>query len=160
MEIVEGFFNRLSLGEYVPRLESQGYDHLDIILEHDDEDFDCFGRIIGMKPGHLFLLKKHVKALKNRRTPDIRTVPIIEFGGNSTAPVAAAAAAAAATPAPCGPRETVQHYNLPTFCKDTEEVKLESYRHSTALGYAAMRDNKSGKRKDCISLQVGFVQKG
>ena len=32
MEGVEGFFNRLVLGEYVPRLESNDYDNLDIIL--------------------------------------------------------------------------------------------------------------------------------
>ena len=157
MEDVTRFFNSLRLGEYVPRLEFHDYDNMGIIFEHDDEDFECLGRIIGMKPGHLFLLKRHVKALKNPRTPVIRAVPIIQFGGNTTTTDGgtgnggpAAAAAAAAAPTPCVPTGTVrkaQHYNLPAFCKTTEEVKLESYRHSTALGSAAMRDNKSGKRK-------------
>ena len=84
-------------------------------------------------------------------------MPIIQFGGNTTTTDGgtgnggpAAAAAAAAAPTPCVPTETVpkaQHYNLPTFVKTSKEVKLESYRHSTFLGCAAMRDNKSGKRK-------------
>ena len=114
MEDVTRFFNSLRLGEYVPRLEFHGYDNMGIIFEHDDEDFECLGRIIGMKPGHLFLLKRHVKALKNPRTPVIRAVQVIQFGGNTTTTDGgtgnggpAAAAAAAAAPTPCVPTGTV-----------------------------------------------------
>ena len=48
MEEVEGFFNSLGLGEYIPSCEYNGYDHLGCILEHDDEDLDIMASHVGM----------------------------------------------------------------------------------------------------------------
>ena len=57
MEHVEAFFKTMDLNRYVPYCENEGYDDLDIILAHDDEDFDIFEPLIGMLPGHLYKLK-------------------------------------------------------------------------------------------------------
>ena len=172
MEEVEAFFNSLGLGEYIPACEHNGYDHMDCILEHDDEDFDILAAHVGMLPGHVFLLKQAVKARK-RVLPDAFQVPTITFhrppdgigtGGPvtgaaaaaaaATTPVVLAAATAAAAAVPTTVTETLptkrkaQGHLLTTFCRTTKEVKVESLRHSTALGFSAMRDNnKSSKRK-------------
>ena len=61
MEDVESFFKALSLGQYVPACESNGYDRLNIILKHEEEDFDIFEPLIDMLPGYLHRLKKAVK---------------------------------------------------------------------------------------------------
>ena len=169
MEEVEAFFNTLGLGEHVPACEQNGYDHMGCILEHDDEDLDILAAHVGMLPGHLFLLKEAVRHLHNVRNraqtggaPTVFRVPIIQLNGPG-GPVAAAAGAAAAgaaasTTVPVAvaaatatetlpTKRKAQDHVLPQFCKTTEEVKVESRRHSTALGFSAMRDNKSSSRK-------------
>ena len=142
MEHVDGFFKALGLGEYVPALEMEGYDDLGIILAHDDEDFDIFGPLIGLKPGHLFRLKKAVSDIKKARTGEVTVhrVPIIPLHGNVTAtngatvhdgPAAAACAAACAAAAPTTHASTATkrkapHNDLPEYCKTSQEVRLES----------------------------------
>ena len=161
MEHVESFLNSLGLGQYVPAFESNGYDQLDIIFEHEGEDFDIFGRVIGMLPGHLHRLKKAVQEIQDAgaSTPQstVPRVPIIPLVGRTTAtghdgPAACAATAACAAAAPTPDVVTATkrkrpHHDLPEYCKTAKEVRVESLRHSTALGSSAMRDNSSGKRK-------------
>lgn len=185
MEEVEAFFNNLGLGEYIPACEYNGYDHLGCILEHDDEDLDILASHVGMRPGHLFLLKQAVKQINGPPTdvPTVARVPIIQFNGArggigtggpvagaataaATAPVVAAAAATAtAVPAATETLPTkrkAQDHALPQFCRTSKEVKIESLRHSTALGHSAMRCNKSGPRKivyRCTSVLSKKVKK-
>ena len=181
MEEVEDFFNSLGLGEYIPSCEYNGYDHLGCILEHDDEDLDILASHVGMRPGHLFLLKQAVRQMNGPQTgvPIVARVPIIEFNGPvgtggpvagaataaaATAPaVAAAAAAATATATETLPtKRKAQDHVLPQFCRTTKEVKIESLRHSTALGHSAMRDNKSSGRRivyRCTSVLSKKVKK-
>ena len=135
MEHVEYFLKSLGLGQYPPACEGNGYDDLGIILAHDDDDFDRFGPFIGMSPEHLHRLKEAVRELKN-----------------PAAPAAAATAATAATTysatATLPTKRKAPRDELPKFCKSSQAVRLESLRHSTALGSSAMRDNKaSSKRK-------------
>ena len=103
----------------------------------------------------------------NRGVTTIVRVPIIQFNGArggigtggpvagaataaATAPVVVAAAAAAAVPTvteTLPSKRKAQGHLLPQFCRTSKEVAVESLRHSTALGFSAMRCNKSGKRK-------------
>ena len=182
MEDVEALFNSLGLGQYIPACEHNGYDHLGCILEHDDEDLDILGAHVGMVPGHVFLLKQAVKEMKRIKKNTAR-VRMIQFNGPrggirtggpvagaaaaaATAPVVVAAAAAAAVPTATETLPTkrkAQGRVLPQFCRTTHEVKVESLRHSTALGFSAMRDNKkSSKRKivyRCRSVLSKRLQK-
>ena len=117
---------------------------------------------MGMLPGHLYKLKKAVEGLKNQTTIEtiVNRTPIVSLNTNTTAtdggtgtagPAADSCAAACAAPTPyvvTATKRKSPRYDLPELCKTTEEVRLESLRHSTALGSSAMRDNKkSSKRK-------------
>ena len=153
MEEVETFLKKLGLGEYVALCENYGYDHMECILEHDDEDLDIMGTFLGMLPGHLFVLKQAVKDANRARTNMLTgtyQVPIIPLNGALTQNVPAAAAArepivvAAAAAAAAVPTVTdtssgkrkAQGNILPTFCKTRAAVRVESLRHSTALGHS------------------------
>ena len=160
MEHVERFLNSLGLGQYVPVFEGNGYDNMGIIMSHDDDDFQILGPILGMQDRHLRILQRAVNEMKNPRTRVTTTirVPIVQLDGSTaendggpTVESAATAAAAATTGAVTTTSPTkrkVPRYDLPEFCKDSTRVRLESLRHSTALGSSAMRDNKkSGSKK-------------
>ena len=160
MEHVEHFLNSLGLGQYVPAFEGNGYDDMGIILNHDDDDFQILGPFLGMYDRHLRILQRAVNEMKNPRTRVSTTnrVPIVQLDGNTTendgvptvesAATAAAAATTCAVTATSPTKRKAPSYDLPEFCEDTQRVRLESLRHSTALGSSAMRDNKkSGTRK-------------
>ena len=160
MEHVEHFLNSLGLGQYVPAFEGNGYDDMGIILNHDDDDFQILGPFLGMYDRHLRILQRAVNEMKNPRTRVSTTnrVPIVQLDGNTaendgvptveSAATAAAAATTCAVTATPPTKRKAPSYDLPEFCEDTQRVRLESLRHSTALGSSAMRDNKkSGTRK-------------
>ena len=77
MEDVEAFLNNLGLGEYIPRCELNGHDHMGCILEHDDEDLDILARHVGMTPGHLFRLKQAVKETKRAQTGAVTVIRVL-----------------------------------------------------------------------------------